>query len=156
MSVILAMSDAMVWRRPELSILFDEVRTSAMGAALQGYDVVIPGDHMRRITLVQRPDVKVVLHCTDLDSLIYWRERGVEMDVIFTPSALAQLEAEERTRNTLVLAKDRLQGEMITQDCIAVARGGMGIGEEYRELVTGMRALYPLKAGTGIDFGLVG
>jgi hypothetical protein len=156
MSVILVASDPEVWRRPELSVLFDDVRASALETVLQDYDVVIPSDHMRQFTLVQRPDVRVALHCTDLDSLIYWRERGVEMDVIFAPSALALLEAEERTRNTLVLTKDRLQGELITQDCIATARGGVGLGEEYRELVTGMRALYPLKAGTGIDFGLVG
>jgi sialic acid synthase SpsE len=96
------------------------------------------------------------MRCTDLDGLLYWRERNIGLDTIFSPSALALLEANERTRQTLVLARDLAQGEILTETDLASAVGGPGLGADRRDIVIGLRALYPLKAGTPVDFGLIG
>jgi hypothetical protein len=155
MSTILISADAGLWDRPPLRNLFDR-REEKAETVLQDYEVVIPGDNMRQLILVQKLGVKVALRCTDLDSLIFWRGRGIDMDILFAPSALAALEADLRTRQTLVLTRDMAHGETITDNCIATTLGGTGLGWQYRILVTGLRALYPLKAGTAIDFGLLG
>lgn len=137
---------------------FDAVRHEPLEKLAETFDIVVPADHLSAAPLL-KAGTRAAFLVHDLDALERLRamadEGGLPGPILFAPTAVARLELHRLSRPALKAARAIPFGKALEPADIAEEPGGTGIAASLRETILGKTALYELKEGAALDFGVI-
>ena len=140
---------------PTLSVdAVDETTTDSLDTVATRYDVVIPANHLG-IPPFLANGIKAAFLCSDYHAFERLRRMDLAGDLLFKPSAVARLDLLRETRRTLVTARPVRLGAVFGAEDLDEILGGSGLDVAWRGHVLGRAALYDLREGAAIDFGVL-
>lgn len=131
---------------------WDEVFRGPAEAIRARFDVCVDAAAVLVPGFSVRPGLRLAVWCADPSVLERLRDRD-DLTIVFSPNALAVLDAHRRARRTLVMARAVAKGEIITRDALADMADGQGLDAALADAVIGRAAAYDLAVGEALDFG---
>jgi len=132
----------------------DEATNDPLDTVAARYHVVIPADHLNAPPLLA-DGVEAAFLCTDYHAFERLRRMDLPGDLLFKPSAVARLDLLRAGRWTLVAGRPVAAGAVIGAEDLGEMLGGAGLDAAWRDQMVGRVALYDLREGAAIDFGVL-
>jgi hypothetical protein len=136
-----------------------EILYQSIDDVCRHFDLVLTSDSILKRPIPLPTNLSVAIWFSESNQLSKLDPFKINASIIFSPSAVAVLEARRHRRNTIVLTKNMKRGEVISSDHLTIKESDgsdtNGVSDSLLHTFLGLRAAYDLEAGKNLDFGHV-